>query len=97
MRYCDTSGQQMKLVLNAARQFPVFLAEVFWIAHDRMLDVRHVRAQLMRSPGNRLERKPCEPLRRGLDDGVVCDGMARSFFAMRRDAHDRIFVAFLFG
>src|SRR5262245_33781610 len=23
--------------------------------------------------------------------------MARSFFAMRRDAHDRIFVAFLFG
>src|SRR5215475_16039670 len=88
MRYRDTSGQQMKLVLNATRQFPVFLGEVFRIAHDRMFDVRHVRTELMSSSSHRLERKPCKPLRRRIDDGVVGDGMARAFFAMRRNAHD---------
>src|SRR4029079_10782196 len=43
--------QQVQPVLDTAGNLPVLLVEVFWIANDRMADVFHVSAQLMRAPG----------------------------------------------
>src|SRR5262249_26526015 len=87
----------MKLVLNAAWQLPVFLCEIFRIADDGMIDMRHVRAQLVGPAGDRLKREPCKPLRRSFNHSVVGNGMARSSFAMRCDPHYRLFFALLFG
>src|SRR5690606_22080985 len=33
--------QKMQTFLQSARQFPVFNLEIFWIANDRMVDMRH--------------------------------------------------------
>src|SRR6476646_5247381 len=54
MRDHDPASQQMQPVLQAARQLPVLAVEIFWVAHDRVIDMRHMRAQLMRPPGHRL-------------------------------------------
>ena len=72
-----TPGQQMQLGLDAAGQFPVLDLEVFRIPDDRVADMRHVRAQLVRAAGDRLERDPGKLLRRGLDHRVIRHGMIR--------------------
>jgi len=58
MRDHDPARQEMQAVLEAAGQFPIFLVEIFGIADDGMIDMRHMRPQLMGAPGDRLQRDP---------------------------------------
>ncbi len=97
MRNHDPARQQMQPVLQAARQRPVLLVEIFGIADDRMADMIHVRAQLMRAPGHRLQRHPGELVRRRLHHRIIGHRVARALVAMRGDAHDRIVLALLLG
>ena len=53
MGYANAARDQMQLVLHAWRQFPFGLVEIFHIPHDRVADISHVRAQLMRAAGDR--------------------------------------------
>src|SRR6516164_2433837 len=71
MRHDDAARQEMQAVLHAARQLPVLLREIFRIAYYGMADMRHVRTQLMRAAGHRLEREPGELTRGGVDHGVI--------------------------
>ncbi len=76
---------------------PVFLVEIFGIADDGVIDMRHVRAQLMGPPGDRLQRYPGQLLRRGFHHCVIGHGVARALVAMRGDAHDGIVLALFLG
>src|ERR1043166_428678 len=67
MRYRDTPGQEMQLVLHAAGKLVVLDAEILLVADDRVADVLHVSTELVGAAGDRLERQPGELLRRGLD------------------------------
>ena len=62
-----------------------------------MTDVRHVGAQLVSTPGHRLERDERELLARGLDHRVIGDRVARTFLAVARDAHDGFILALVLG
>src|ERR1700724_3909513 len=86
----------MQPILNAARELPVFLGEIFRISYDRMSDVSHMCAQLVSSAGDRLERKPCQLTRGGIHHRVIGYGVASPFLAMARNAHDRIVLALFF-
>jgi hypothetical protein len=54
MRHDNAARQKMQSVLQSARQFPILLREIFGITDDGVSDMRHVRAQLMGSAGDRL-------------------------------------------
>ena len=97
MRQRDAARQQMQFVLHPARQLPVLDLKIFRIADDRIADMRHVGAQLMRAAGHRLEREPGELARGGLDHGVIGHGMARTLLAVTRDAHARVAFELLLG
>src|SRR5258707_15711757 len=97
MRYRDTPGQQMQLVLHAAGKFVVLDAEILLVADDRMADALHVGAELVGAAGDRLERQPGELLRRGLDHGGIRDGLAGILFAGARDALHALVPALLLG
>ena len=62
MRDHDPPRQQMQAVLQAARQLPVLLVEIFGIADDGVVDMGHMGAQLMGSSGDRLQGYPGELL-----------------------------------
>ena len=87
----------MQLLLDAARQLPVFLVEIFGVADDGVIDMRHMRAQLMRPPGHRLQRHPGEFLRRGFHHRVVRHRMAGALVAVLGDAHDGVFLVLFLG
>src|SRR5215203_962412 len=89
----DAPGQEVELVLEAARQLPVLDVEVFRVADDRMADMGGVGAQLVGAPGDGLQRQPGELLRRRLDDGVIGERVARALVAVLGDAHARVLVA----
>ena len=97
MRHHDAAGQEMQLVLHAARQLPVLHRKIFRIADDRMADMGHVSAKLMGAAGNRFERKPGEQRPRRIDDRVIGHGMACTLLAMAGDPHDRFVLAFFLG
>ena len=97
MRDHDPPRQQMQALLQAARQLPVLLVEIFGIADDGVVDMRHMGAQLMGSPGNRLQRYPGEFLGGGLDHGIVGHRVARALVAMFGDPHDAVVLALLLG
>src|SRR5262249_58852183 len=82
---------------HAAGQLLVLLRKIFRIAHDGMAYMRHVRAQLMRAAGHRLEREPGELARGGVDHGVIGHRVARPLFAVAGDAHERIVLPLLLG
>ena len=48
---------QMHLATDRSRQ-KCLRATIFGVAHDRVTNGRHVRAQLVRSPGQRLKLEP---------------------------------------
>ena len=97
MRNDDPARQQMQPVLQAARQFPILFGEIFGIADDGVIDMGHMRAQLMGSPGDRFQRHPGELLRRGFHYGVISHRMACTLVAMCGDPHDGIFLTLLLG
>ncbi len=74
------------------------LVEVFGIAHDGVIDARHVGAQLMGAPGDRLQRHPGELLRRRFDHGVISHRVARALVAVtRRSRITEIVLALFLG
>src|SRR5262250_2958720 len=87
MRNGDAPGQEVQPILNPARQLPILLGEIFWIPDDRMIHIGTMRTQLMCASGHRLEREPGERLPSGVDYRIIGDRVARSFLAMRGDAH----------
>ena len=78
-------------------KLPVLLLEIFRIADDRMSDMRHVGAQLMRTARDRLQRHPGERACRCLHHRVVGHRVAGALVAVLRDAHERILLALLLG
>ena len=95
MRHDDATREQMQFVLHAAGQFPILAREVFRVADDRMIDVRHVGAQLMRAAGDRLEREPRQQWPGGFHHRVIGHGVAGALLAVARDAHERLVFALL--
>src|SRR5947208_4984262 len=86
----------MQAILHAAGQLPILTYKIFWIADDRMPNMRHMGAQLVSSPGDRFKRKPRERGSGCFNDRIIGDRMAGAFLAMSGDSHDGFIFALVF-